>query len=65
MVINSQIDLYNKKLEKNKLNKEDTEKLLLKIKEKTYKLNILLETFFILSRIENKIDKLEKKEVNL
>jgi len=65
MVINSQIDLYNKKLEKNKLNKGDTSKLLLKIKNRTFKLNKLLETFFLLSRIENSIEQLEIKEVNL
>ena len=65
MVINSQIDLYNKKLEKWKLDKKDINILLKKIKEKTSKLNSLLETFFLLSRIENKIEKLDKIEVNL
>ena len=65
MVINSQIDLYNKKLEKWKLNKTDTDFLLKKIKERTAKLNSLLETFFILSRIENNIEILETSETNL
>jgi len=65
MVINSQIDLYNKKLEKSKLNKDDTKKLLEKIKDKTAKLNKLLETFFLLSRIENKIEKLDTKNIDL
>lgn len=65
MVINSQIDLYNKKLEKGKLDKNDTEFLLLKIKDKTFKLNNLLETFFLLSRIENKIESLNTKEIIL
>ncbi len=65
MVINSQIDLYNKKLEKWKLKKNDIELLLLKIKEKTLKLNRLLETFFLLSRIENWIEKLETKNIDL
>ena len=64
MVINSQIDLHNKKIEKNKLNEKDSEKLLENIKEKTKKLDNLLETFLLLSRVENKIEKLEKKEIN-
>jgi len=64
MVINSQIDLHNKKLEKNKLNKKDTEVLLENIKEKTKKLNNLLETFLLLSRVENKIENLDKSELN-
>ena len=64
MVIDSQIDLYNKKIEKNKLNEKDSEILLGNIKEKTKKLNNLLETFLFLSRVENKIEKLEKTEVN-
>jgi len=64
MVINSQIDLHNKKIEKNKLNEKDSEILLENIKEKTKKLDNLLETFLLLSRVENKIEKLEKKEIN-
>jgi len=64
MVIDSQIDLYNKKIEKNKLNEKDSEILLGNIKEKTKKLNNLLETFLFLSRVENKIEKLEKREIN-
>ena len=65
MVINSRIDLYNKKLEKDKLNKDDTKILIFEIKESTKKLNNLLETFLFLSRVENKIENLEKKELNL
>ncbi len=65
MVINSQIDLYNKKLEKWKLNKEDTKELLEKIKQKTKKLNKLLETFFLLSRIENNVENFSKNKRNL
>jgi K+-sensing histidine kinase KdpD len=64
MVINSKIDLYNKKLEKNKLDKNDTKELLSNIKDKTKKLNNLLETFLFLSRIENNIEKLSKSKVN-
>jgi K+-sensing histidine kinase KdpD len=64
MAINSQIDLYNKKLEKNKLDKQDTKILLVNIKEKIKKLNTLLETFLVLSRIENNIEKLNKKRIN-
>jgi len=65
MIINSQIDLYNKKLEKSKISIDDTQYLLKKIKEKTAKLNSLLEMFLQLSRIENKIEKLDKKKVYL
>jgi len=64
MVINSQIDLYNKKIEKNKLNKKDTEILLGNIKEKTKKLDNLLETFLLLSRVENSIENLDKTKIN-
>lgn len=64
MVINSRIDLYNKKLEKNKLNNDDTKILIFEIKESTKKLNNLLETFLFLSRVENNIENLEKKEFN-
>jgi signal transduction histidine kinase len=64
MVINSKIDLYNKKLEKNKLDKKDTEILLENIKEKTKKLDNLLETFLLLSRVENSIEKLNKSKIN-
>ncbi len=65
MIINSQIDLYNKKLEKSKLSEKDTQILLDKIKEKTFKLNKILETFFLLSRVENNIEKLNTKNQNL
>lgn len=65
MVIDSQIDLHNKKIEKWKLWKNDTEKLLNNIKEKTSKLNKLLEALFLLSRIENNIVQFSKKEVFL
>ena len=64
MVINSEIDLYNKKIEKNKLEKNDTINLLIDIKWNTKELNNLLETFLLFSRIENNIEKLEKKEVD-
>ena len=65
MVINSKIDLYNKKIEKNKLEIWGTEVLLENIKEKTKKLDNLLETFLFLSRVENKIEKLDNKKVNI
>jgi len=64
MIINSKIDLYNKKLEKNKLDKQDTKILLENIKEKTKKLDNLLETFLLLSRVENKIENLDKTKIN-
>jgi len=64
MVINSEVDLYNKKLEKNKIEKNDTKNLLKNIKQKTKKLNNLLETFLFISRIENKVEKLEKKKID-
>jgi len=63
MVINSQIDLYNKKLEKGKLSKNDTEELLKKIKGKTRQLNNLIETFLLLSRLENSLQCLNKQEI--
>jgi signal transduction histidine kinase len=64
MIINSQIDLYNKKIEKNKLEKNDTNILLENIKQKTKKLDNLLETFLFLSRVENKIENLNKTKIN-
>jgi len=64
MVINSEIDLYNKKLEKNKLWPECTAILTNSIKEKTKKLNNLLETFLLLSRVENQIEELNRKKIN-
>jgi signal transduction histidine kinase len=64
MVINSEIDLYNKKLEKGKLLERDTHILLENVKKNTKELNILLETFLFLSRIENKIEKLNKRKIN-
>jgi len=64
MVINSDLDLYNKKLEKNKLEKDDTWKLVIGIKDKTKKLNNLLETFLFLSRVENKVEKLDTNKIN-
>ena len=64
MVINSEIDLYNKKLEKNKLGEKDTKILLENVKKKTKKLNVLLETFLFISRLENKIEKLNKRKIN-
>lgn len=65
MVINSQIDLYNKKLEKSKLSENDTQILLEKIKDKTSKLNKILETFFLLSRIENNLQEFSRKNHKL
>ena len=64
MVINSRIDLYNKKLEKSKITLADTKNLLSDIKQKTKKLDNLLETFLLLSRVENNIEKLEKTKIN-
>jgi len=69
MIIDSQIDLYNKKLEKNILSKNDTNILLNNIKSNTKNLNKLLETFMLLSRLENKlgnkIELLNKENINL
>lgn len=65
MIINSQIDLYNKKSEKNKSSENDTRELLNKIKSKTIKLNWLLEIFFLISRIENNLDQFQKKNYKL
>ncbi len=64
MIINSQIDLYNKKQKLEKLDKNETKKLLEKIKQKTAKLNNLLETFLFFWRVENNIEKLKKQKIN-
>lgn len=64
MVIDSQIDLYNKKLEKKKISWNDTNLLLTKVKENTYKLNNLLETFLLLSRLENSLQCLNTQEID-
>ncbi|MCP4523970.1 MAG: HAMP domain-containing histidine kinase [Candidatus Gracilibacteria bacterium] len=65
MVINSRIDLYRKLVEKGKSKPEDLEKLLDTIKGRTKKLNNILETLFILSRKTEKIEDLEKENINL
>lgn len=65
MVINSKIDLFTKKQEKEKLEKEDLEILLKWIKQDTKKLNKLLETLFLLSRITEWIEDFKKEKTNL
>lgn len=65
MEINSKIDLFNKKNEKSNLKQEDYLELLKYIKAKTFKLNRLLDTFLYLSRVENNIEAIQKKEVSL
>lgn len=65
MVMNSQIDLYKKKLEKKDLTKTEIQSLLTNIKQKSYKLNQLLETFLLLSRMENNIQNLRKTHLNI
>lgn len=65
MIINSKIDLFTKKQEKEKLEKEDLEILLKWIKQDTKKLNKLLETLFLLSRITEWIENFKKEKVNL
>lgn len=65
MVIDSHIDLYEKKKEKELISEEDTQVLLKKVKGKTADLNSILETFLLLSRVENNIEKLDFVEVYL
>jgi len=70
MVINSKIDFYNKFIEKkwelnSKNNKLELDKLLLSIKLNTKKLNKLIETLFVLSRITEWIQEFKKNNVNL
>jgi signal transduction histidine kinase len=65
MVINSKIDLYRKLVEKWKSKPGDLEKLLDTIKNRTKKLNNILETLFILSRKTEWIEEFDYKEVDL
>ncbi len=65
MIINSKIDLFNKKHEKWKLKKEDLNILLDWIKQDTKKMNKLLETLFLLSRVTEWIEEFKKEKINL
>ena len=65
MVINSKIDLYRKLVEKGKSQPQDLEKLLDTIKNRTKKLNNILETLFLLSRKTEGIEEFDYKEVKL
>lgn len=65
MVINSKIDVYRKLVEKGKSQPQDLEKLLDTIKNRTKKLNNILETLFLLSRKTEGIEEFDYKEVNL
>lgn len=65
MIINSEIDLYYKKCEKNKLSELDTDNLFTSIKQNTKKLNKLLETIFLLSRFQDKVIDFNKEKTNL
>ena len=65
MVINSKIDLYRKLVEKWKANPDDLEKLLDTIKNRTKKLNNILETLFLLSRKSEGIEEFDNKTIDL
>jgi signal transduction histidine kinase len=65
MVINSKIDLYRKLEEKWKSQPEDFDKLLDTIKDRTKKLNNILETLFLLSRKTEGIEKLDYERIDL
>lgn len=65
MVINSKIDLYNKKCEKWKCGTNDIRLLHESVKNNTKKLDWLLETFLFLARIESNIEKLDKRKINI
>jgi signal transduction histidine kinase len=65
MVINSKIDLYRKLVEKWKNKPEDLDKLLDIVKDRTKKLNNILETLFLLSRKTEGIEKLDNEQIDL
>jgi two-component system OmpR family sensor kinase len=65
MVINSKIDLYKKLVEKGKSKPGDLDILLWTIKNRTKKLNNILETLFLLSRKSEWIEDLDYEEVDL
>ncbi len=65
MVINSKIDVYNKKCEKGTCWVEEMVDLRTGIKSNTQKLNKILETLLLLSRFESDEVEYEKQEVNI
>lgn len=65
MVINSKIDLYRKLEEKWKATPEELDKLLTTIKQRTKKLNNILETLFVFSRKLEGIDKIKSKDIDM
>ena len=65
MWINSKIDLYNKKCEKWVCSPNELQNLFLSLKTSTKKLNSLLETLFLFSRMQDGITCFDKKSVNL
>lgn len=65
MSINSKIDVLQKKHDTvSKLSTQEEQDFFSYIKEKTYKLNSLLEMLFLFSRFEENIQKFTKTEVN-
>lgn len=62
MVINSDIDVYEKKKEKGLLQTDDDSLFLKSIRNKTAKLNTLIETLFLLTRSEENISKLQFRQ---
>ncbi len=65
MIINSKIDVYNKKLEKWNLNKDEVQSALNYIKDNTKKLNELIESLFLLSRFQEGIICFVKQPTNV
>lgn len=65
MVINSKIDVYHKLVEKGKSKPEDIKILLNTIKNRTKKLNNILETLFLLSRKSEWIENFDYEKVDL
>lgn len=59
MIINSDIDLYEKKKEKWKLEADADAVFLKNVRTKTAKLNKLIETLFLLTRMEENIAKIQ------
>ncbi|MCD5380912.1 HAMP domain-containing histidine kinase, partial [Candidatus Gracilibacteria bacterium] len=65
MVINSKIDLYNKKCDKGVCGVDDINTLLGEIKGNTKKLNELLETLFMISRFGDGIVQFNKTKTDI
>ena len=64
MSLNSKIDVLERKLQGHSFSKKEQEEFFVYIKSNTSKLNSLLETLFLLSRYEEKIQKFSPRNIN-